>query len=249
MYHVPAAIENSMRKQVKEEQEKRMKREEAKRNRAARMKRKHRNGNDDEAPSRRELVRSFKRGLLDKCPLCGFEPTTDGEEVEHLRTCKKDKSAWKKYKMELEEEKTKRDAKKSKLDSQVEAQNLAAWEYLGGNTASMWMLTHRQLKKQCSVEGLKQNGSKDELIMRLSAHRAEKDSRLLMNGTSNGRSRRSKKRAFTRDSLPDNLHSMSVPQIRSICAAHGFLPKMETKDEIIEEIEAQFTKDRQLLLK
>ena len=39
------------------------------------------------------------------------------------------------------------------------------------------------------------------------------------------------RRALTRESLPSNLYAMSTPQLKSVCAAHGFAPKSVTQAE------------------
>jgi hypothetical protein len=44
------------------------------------------------------------------------------------------------------------------------------------------------------------------------------------------------------DSLPSNMHGMSAPQLRSVCASNGLLhliPKDATKSEILSIIEAE----------
>lgn len=42
------------------------------------------------------------------------------------------------------------------------------------------------------------------------------------------------RRALTRESLPSNLYAMSIPQLKSVCAAHGFAPKSVTQAGIIQ---------------
>lgn len=50
------------------------------------------------------------------------------------------------------------------------------------------------------------------------------------------------KKKVSVDSLPSNMHGMSAPQLRSVCAANGLLhliPKNASKSEILSIIEAE----------
>ena len=54
------------------------------------------------------------------------------------------------------------------------------------------------------------------------------------------------KSKISADSLPSNLHSLSAPQLRSVCAANGLLhllPKNASKSEILEIIESEVYDD------
>jgi len=247
MYHVSENIEKELRLEIKDEQVKRIKKEEATRRRLQRAKRKH--GESDEFNSRKQRKhreKLFKKGLLDACPRCGYQPETDGEEREHLRNCQ-DKEKWVAHMRTQLKDKKKLQLEEQKLELQVEMQSKAAWEFLGGATGNLWLLTHKGLKKQCKDSGLDEEGTKDELIARLASHRSEMDSRLLMDGT-RGKAKKGKTRvAFSLDSLPTNLHTMSTAQIKSVCAAHGYVPTSRYKDEIIEEIEQLRDQDKGVL--
>jgi len=41
---------------------------------------------------------------------------------------------------------------------------------------------------------------------------------------------------LTRASLPTNLYTMSAPQLRAVCAAHGFTPKATTASGIVKVV-------------
>ena len=48
---------------------------------------------------------------------------------------------------------------------------------------------------------------------------------------------------FTLDSLPANLHSMSLAQLRAVCAAHGVAAVGESVDEVIAHLEREALRD------
>ncbi|KAJ1623659.1 hypothetical protein T492DRAFT_883169 [Pavlovales sp. CCMP2436] len=69
------------------------------------------------------------------------------------------------------------------------------------------------------------------MLTRLSRHAAAADSsRLLTDG---------RVQAPSAASLPDNLHSLSLRQLKDVCAAHGFTPKGKSTDAVIKELEAR----------
>lgn len=77
--------------------------------------------------------------------------------------------------------------------------------------------------------------SKEEMIARLVAHKGGQGARLLTDGSTAGEEPKAKKRKLmTRKSLPQNLHGMSVGQLRAVCAAHGWQPKSGTQAGIIQ---------------
>ena len=43
---------------------------------------------------------------------------------------------------------------RARKEAEAEAQNLAAWQFLGGSTEQMWLLTDKQLSLQCAERGL-----------------------------------------------------------------------------------------------
>jgi hypothetical protein len=47
---------------------------------------------------------------------------------------------------------------------------------------------------------------------------------------------------MTRDSLPDNLYGMSLSQLRSVCAAHGYVPQATTQSGLVREMERAVAK-------
>ena len=54
------------------------------------------------------------------------------------------------------------------------------------------------------------------------------------------------KNKITCDSLPSNMHSLSAPQLRSVCAANGLLhllPKNASKSEILHILESEVYDD------
>ena len=49
-------------------------------------------------------------------------------------------------------------------------------------------------------------------------------------------------------SLPSNLHSMSLAQLRAVCASHGLVAKGETTDDIIRQLEGATELGKVLML-
>jgi hypothetical protein len=134
----------------------------------------------------------------------------------------------------------------------------AAFDFLGGSATQMWLLTDAQLRTRCVDADLERADEppleRTERIARLARRAAEADnSRLLTDGgggTAPERgSRRGRTAAPTAASLPTNLHSLSLSQLRDVCAAHGFAPKGKTTDALIRELETrQFAGESELLL-
>jgi hypothetical protein len=72
------------------------------------------------------------------------------------------------------------------------------------------------------------------LVCRLMEHRRGSEGRLLTDGTTRGaRGGAGARRPFSRESLPTNLHAMSLSQLRAVCAAHGFTPKAGTAAGVV----------------
>ena len=55
------------------------------------------------------------------------------------------------YKRMVQAQEEQRTKKVARHEEQEEVANAAAWQYLGGDTGSMWMLTDKQLEKQASL--------------------------------------------------------------------------------------------------
>ena len=113
--------------------------------------------------------------------------------------------------------------------AQEEASNLAAWQLLGGGAEGTWLLTDTQLEAQCTAHSLPLDGNRDARLARLAAA-------LRPGGEARPR--------VTRQSLPDNLHALSLAQLRSLCIAHAIdLPADCGVDDAIELIEARVRED------
>ena len=255
LFPVSDRVENEMRTELKAEQERRLKARESKLARLARSKRKH-EGQEDEDDDRRLKLRMFVGGLLDACPRCGEEPDCAPEDREahkqHLRECK-DKGKIAAHQKKLRMEEVRQAEKEAKASAQEDLQSLRTWEFLGGKQGEMWLLTDDQLARQCKEKGLVGEGedaksklSKDEMIAQLVAHGQREGPMMLTDGTHKGTAGGGRggggSTAMTRDSLPDNLHSLSLPQLRAVCAAHGFVPTSTTQSGVIREMEREVAK-------
>lgn len=128
-----------------------------------------------------------------------------------------------------------------------------------------------QLRRQAGDQGMDTNGDKDALISRIVAEKRKKDDdddddeggrgkggkkmKMLCDSSSSSSSSALTKieqkgnalvvrgkAKMSVDSLPSNMHGMSAPQLRSVCASNGLLhliPKDATKYEILSIIEAE----------
>lgn len=224
MFNASERVMKELRATIKADHDKRVKRVEQKRRRAESNKR--RGIGVDSAMSEE----AFCLGLADECPRCG-RPLKEFRNEEgqrlHLRDCNDTRehaahAAKKAAAMTQQEEREKG------ADAQQEAQAAAAWQFLGGNTEQLWMLTDGALQTECENAGITAAGgaTKDEMIAQL----AEKK-----------RGASAKKRSrLTAESLPTNWHSLSLAQLKSVCAAHGIaVPAGVSKQKILSLIDEE----------
>jgi hypothetical protein len=107
------------------------------------------------------------------------------------------------------------------------------------------MLPDAALADMCG--GVAEGLSRADLIARAAA---TCDGVLLLTDGDGGGPRGAKRRRLTAESLPSNYASLSLDELRCLCAAHGFAPKSDTKDGVLHEIENELhdDKDAPLLL-
>ena len=137
LYNCSDRVMNDMRREVKEEQERRLKTREAKQRRASRMS--GRGGFDEE--------KAFLMGLVDCCPRCGesFEGYPDEETQRlHLMDCT-DTRKHAAHSEKKAAEAKKQEEKQKKLDAQESVQTAAVWSFLGGETSQLWILVSRSV--------------------------------------------------------------------------------------------------------
>lgn len=116
--------------------------------------------------------------------------------------------------------------------------------FLGAENENMWLLSEEQLRKQCRQYEIDDKGEKNQLIARLVRHRNALDSsRLLTDEAGAGSSRKMKASVPTRHTLPSNLETMSLEQLKSVAASHGIECKGTNKAEVIAAIEAERFRD------
>ena len=73
----------------------------------------------------------------------------DREELEdHVQACT-DKRKHAAHKAAVQAAEAKKGRKEEKEEAQAEAQNLATWQFLGGDDSHAWLLTDTQVKQQC----------------------------------------------------------------------------------------------------
>jgi len=264
LFQVSDRVENELKAELKAEQERRIRARESKMARLARSKRKHaeKDNEEREREDRRLKLRLFVQGLVDDCPQCGEEPGCAPEDreahKEHLRQCQ-DKDKISKHQKKIRMEEARQAEKEARATAQEDMQSLRTWEFLGGNEGELWLLTDGQLERKCREKGLlpkeeemKGAGtwkrkkstrpmSKDEMIAQLVQHANKRAALRLTDGTDKGAAGVKKCRkggnTMTRESLPDNLYSMSLSQLRSVCAAHGYVPQATTQSGLVREME------------
>ena len=195
------------------------------------------------------------------------------ELEEHLLNCN-DTKAHAAHRRGVERAAAAAAGKAAVKEAEAEAQNLMAWQYLGGGTEQMWLLTDTQLKLQLEDKGLQTcaASSREEMLVTLAQHQAALDAardgvRRIGDGrtgsssgggsgngsgggggggggggeepaTKRGRAAAAPRPRLSAASLPSNLHSLSLSQLRSVCASHGMLVKGATTEAVIAEIEA-----------
>ncbi|KAJ6630191.1 hypothetical protein Bhyg_16788 [Pseudolycoriella hygida] len=189
----------------------------------------------------------FIMNLLDQCPRCGEEMDEDSFDVRfnHLKGCT-NKAKIAAYAKRLKEEQEASDAKRKLQEMEEEVQNIQSWEYLGGKTSEMWLLSENQLRKMCESYKLDGTGSKEELIARVVRHRNALDSKRMLTDGGEAGAPPSKKMKITLQDLPKNLESMSLTQLKCVCASFGITPK-NTKDRIINQLETLVHGKEQML--
>ena len=251
-FPVSERVEKEMRTELKVEQEKRLKARETKLARLARSKRKAMGEENDGEAAENDMrlkLRLFVQGLLDACPRCGEEPECVPEDreghKEHLRGCK-DKKKIAAHQKKLKTEEAVAAVKEAKQTAQEDMQSLRTWEFLGGKEGEMWLLTDDQLARQCREKGIlpeddkgkEEKLSKDQMIAQLVAH--GKGQLMLTHGGEKGTAKNGgMTKRLTRDSLPGNLYTLSISQLKCVCAAHGFFPSTTTQGGIIREMEQE----------
>ena len=299
-YTVPARVEAELRAQLRTEQERRMKSREAVLARLARAQRKAPETVLSEAARLRQAERCFVHALLDACPRCGWEGPRGvafDELQAHLHGCS-DKRAHEAYRRGQARQQEVEQRKAATQTAEEEAQNVAAWQFLGGTVESMWMLTDNALKQQCAQRGLVLEGggessgessgvkrvgksggessggdgsssgrggdaTREEMLAAIARHEATREAaaksstRRLGHDGSVAEGRPAKRardatagsgdgatsgsapaRRLSAESLPSNLHSLSLRQLRAVCAAHGMVPRGTSTAAVIAEIEA-----------
>lgn len=264
LFQVSDRVENELKAELKAEQERRIRARESKIARLARSKRKHEEGDKEEREreDRRLKLRLFVQGLVDACPRCGEEPGCAPEDreahKEHLRQCQ-DEDKISKHQKKIRVEEARQAEKEARATAQEDMQSLRTWEFLGGKEGELWLLTYGQLERECREKGLlpkeeerkgasngkgkKETGSlsKDEMIAQLVQHAKKRGPLRLTDGTEKdaggAKDGRGGDNIMTRESLPDNLHAMPLSQLRSVCAAQGYVPKSTTQSGLVREME------------
>ena len=152
------------------------------------------------------------------------------------------------HKAAVQAAEAKKGRKEEKEEAQAEAQNLATWQFLGGDDSQAWLLTDTQVKKQCEERGLSTEGSNEERLARMAGQTNER--KLLTDGQAgSGGGGTSRASGISAASLPANLHGMSVRQLKAVCAAHGIVAEGSTSGDLIHQLEsAVYSKDEPMLL-
>lgn len=184
-----------------------------------------------DAQQQKQAERLFARGLVDTCPRCGAKGS--GDEVKnrlHLRGCTDEKKIAQ-YRFEQQATAEGQAHKAARLATEEEERNLAAWKFLGGRSDSAWLLTDKQLEKQCAERGISLDGGRDDKLGRLSHALRSDEAAAAASGAGQPR--------LTEAPVPDNLHALSLAQLSSVCAARGIaVPPSSGTEELIELIEA-----------
>jgi len=252
MYTVSDRVMNDLGEELKKETWQRLKAREAKQRRA---KRANRNGLEAFEGSVRELQEQmYLRDLFDQCPRCGLqlEEEEDGRTArqEHLQNCNNEEEIGH-YQKKLRVEESKKQQREDKEAAQSDLQALRAWEFLGSQNSSLYLLSENQLQEklgnfQKNTTGL----NKEQLIAELVKVRKNIDEgNLLTDGKNPAQSSIFPSNKQT-DVLPPNLHEMEAEQLRSVCASYGISVRSNaSKSSMIRAIEDRlFPQEESLML-
>jgi len=246
-HHIPDRTMKECIAEAKADYERLAKQREAKQRRAESQRRRGAGNVNDE--------QVFLLGLDDSCPRCGEffgKGYSEEDKRDHLRNCT-DSAKHKAHAKEKRKVEEKSNAKEKVAEKQADIQAKATWEVLGGRTDQLWLLPDGQLKAMAAESGLDDSGSREELIASLAAHRGISAATHALPSSGGGGGApggtKAKRMKLTAESLPTNVHTMSLQQLRGVCAAHGFLPKGTTKADVLHEIEQELDSDKPLMLK
>jgi hypothetical protein len=229
MFHCSDRAIKNVKVEVKELRELRAKQTEQKKRRAESARRRRGVSNEKEADA------AFLMGLVNECPRCGISlaDLEDQDEMDHLQNCNDDEgkiSANKRKKEALEGAKSQ---KRQRQELQDDVAAKAAWQLLGSENEDMWLLTDGALEKECAEQGVdvaKGKTSSHEMIASLV--KKGKSSALTKFDPKNGKN--------TTSSLPSNLHSMTISQLRAVAASRGITVGTKLcKSDVIDLIESE----------
>ena len=201
--------------------------------------------------SAKQQDKLFTLGLADSCPRCG-DPMSEfpsGEEQrQHLRECDGSSDKAKAHKAAKAKAAGKEHAREAAEQAQLEAESAATWRLLGSKTETLWMLTDGAIAKECKSAGVDvpAGASKDAMIAALAKARPPTDDGTLrLMGVAQKPESAAKRRRMTAESLPSNLHSMELGQLKSVLAAHGITDVGESKAEILSYLEDGLYKEKE----
>eukprot|EP01041_Mallomonas_annulata_P002184 gene2184-4248_t len=251
MFSASDRVIKEMKKEVKEEQERRLKAKETKQRRAARR--------QQDTPINEE--KAFMMGLVDTCPRCGesLEEYEDDAQRRHLMECTDESKHSIHHKRKEQKAKMEED-KRLKQEQQESVQARAAWEFLGAKTNQLWLLDDTQLRNKAMEAGLDATGDTDDLIAVLAANNTSSsngndnndeypgDVKAITDGKKGSdvsvSRKTSKRRRMSAESVPSNYQSLGLRELKAVCASHGFKPAGSTKADIIAEIEEELCSEQ-----
>lgn len=223
MYHCSERVLKNLKIDLKQLREDRIKVTEQKRRRLESFRRRRQGCEEVNEEA------NFLMGLANECPRCGMllADLDDEDEISHLRDCKDEKKITenKRKKQNIEDSQAK---KKQQQEMQDDVNAKATWDFLGASNDQLWMLTDGALKKECNEQGIDVKGKANHDMI-TSLVRNRKSQALTKYTAATGPAKP------TSDSLPSNLHSMTVSQLRAIAASHDIkVGSKLRKDDIIE---------------
>ena len=185
-----------------------------------------------------------------RCGESFLEYPDEETQREHLQECT-DINKHKANKQKLKEQTLIEEKKRSRQDLEDTAQTEAAFTFLGGQSSQLYLLSEGQVKKRALAMGLtvSDGEDKDEVIGRIvahtspegveeggrqnleygrgypsSSHRTDNSQQSSLIPTSSSSAAvvvAKKRRRLSADEIPAGYHSLSLGQLRSICASNG----------------------------
>ena len=250
MFKVSVAREQTIKKEVKLENEALAK------TRAQQKRRGTRAGKRVGSQTNEERVREqlFVLKLVDFCPKCGWElerHMNRDDATEHLQNCN-DAKKIKEYSQELAERKRLEDSRQKGVENQEEIMAYKTWEINGRQVGQLWMLSENIIIRECKKYSIGADDPKHILISKLGQEIRTREKRMITMGGENAKYSHdiTPIHKVDQEDLPLNMDSMDTEDLRCVAASYGldYDDKNDVKIDILKKLESARFKGTGLLM-